>query len=153
MKYRNTGSIVTAGLLVALTLTVWSGPGQTADQKIQTQRKVQTQDIQAVDHYRCYNVDQHGQLPPQVAELKDQFQSDKRKVGRIRAICAPVFKRHNNRETKPRYPRVHLVCYDLDPKKSIGKDVEVRNQFGRARMTVAQEQMLCVPSYKRVLQP
>ena len=137
MKGRTVGSILAGGLLAGLMLMSWGGLAA-------------AQGLDSVDHYRCYRVDQHGQLPTSVVELKDQFQSGRRKVGQIRSICAPVMKRHDGKVTKVRYPKVHLVCYEISPQKNIGKDVETRNQFGRARMTVANDQTLCVPSFKKV---
>jgi hypothetical protein len=150
------GSMITGGLLAALMMVTLSGhsaaqapPQESPQKKPELQRKIRRPNLTAVDHYRCYDVDQHGQQKPQKAELRDQFQSGGREVGRIVSICAPVTKRHNDKITKARYPQIHLVCYAVRPHKKIGKTVETSNQFGRARMTVAEEQTLCVPSLKR----
>ena len=137
MKFGRVVGLTGVGVLAVLMMVVGSG-------------QAQEQGLEAVDHYRCYIVDQHGQLPVQDVSLKDQFQSARRKVGPIRSICAPVSKSHKNRVTEPRYPRVHLVCYDIQPKKFVGKNVKIKNQFGGASMTVAAEKTLCVPSFKEV---
>ncbi|ETX02937.1 MAG: hypothetical protein ETSY1_01880 [Candidatus Entotheonella factor] len=127
-----------AGILAMLMMVAWSG-------------QANAQKLEDVDHYRCYSVDQHGQLPGAGVALKDQFRSDERRVRQITSICAPVSKSHNGEVTEPRYPEVHLVCYDIRPKQFVGKDVAINNQFGEARMTVAAEMTLCVPSFKKHL--
>ena len=106
-----------------------------------------------VDHYRCYDVDQHGSLDTHFVVLKDQFMKSERKVGRIKSICAPTLKYRPDigEVIKPQFPDVHLVCYELSPTEFVGDDVEIRSQFGRAQMTVAQEETLCVPALKRHL--
>ena len=149
MQRRTMGSIITGGLLAAMLMVTWSG-NAAAQTKPTIKRPVRQPSLSVVDHYRCYKVDPHGRHTPRKVGLKDQFQSGSREVGPITSICAPVLKDHNGKITKPRYPQVHLVCYAVRPGKRSGPDVRTSNQFGRASMTVAAEETLCVPSFKRV---
>ena len=130
--------------VLAATAMLWAGNGLA----------LAADSLANVDHYRCYDVDQHGSLDPHLVVLKDQFLSSERKVLRITSICAPTLKHRPDigEVIEPQFPDVHLVCYELEPTEFVGDDVEIRSQFGRARMTVAKEETLCVPALKRHLQ-
>ena len=49
-------------------------------------------------------------------------------------------------------PTAHLTCYALRAPRFQKTAVEVINQFGQFRLTLKKPNMLCVPTYKMVIE-
>ena len=70
-------------------------------------------------------------------------------VGRPMALCNPVTKIHEERETPAQNKRAHLVCYGIE--QSFQGLVAYSNQFGDGTMNLRRIFGLCVPSTKELI--
>jgi hypothetical protein len=77
-------------------------------------------------HYQCYRVSEPEPFTSPPVKLADQFGTSEAKVGRANVLCAPVSKNGARVTDK----RTHLVCYEDEGPKLVGKKVTVTNQFG-----------------------
>jgi hypothetical protein len=98
-----------------------------------------------LDHFRCYDV--KPQPVARTVKLADQFKTSKTKVLRVVRLCNPVRKN----EEPVRRPSAHLVCYSITEAAFPPLVVTVRNQFGVGALRVRRPQMLCLPSFKRLV--
>jgi hypothetical protein len=98
-----------------------------------------------LDHFRCYDV--KPVAAARTVKLADQFKTTKTKVVRVVRLCNPV--RKNNEVV--RRPQAHLVCYSISEAPFQPLAVTVRNQFGVAGLRVRRPQMLCLPSFKKLV--
>jgi hypothetical protein len=101
------------------------------------------------EHYQCYSI---AKIDPPFQSrgvvLKDQFGRTSTKVVVPRLLCAPVSK--NGAVLAD--TRSHLVCYAIQGQQvPVNKRVEIVNQFGKLQFDVGIANLLCVPSFKRVL--
>ena len=101
------------------------------------------------NRYLCYVVEKistSAQIPD--LKVRDQFGRNAAKVFKPRYVCNPVS--INNKRIPD--PKMHLVCYEAStPIRP--KPVAVANEFERpqaAQFELADAQLLCVPSEKRV---
>ena len=100
----------------------------------------------ALDHMRCYSV--APLRTPLTVTLRDQFGSGRSAVVAVSQLCNPVSKNGG----VVRRPQAHLVCYTIRDRKPFDRRrVTVRNQFGVARLRVADAHRLCLPSLKQDL--
>ncbi len=100
------------------------------------------------DHFKCYDAKPKGSFEQRVVALSDQLETERARVLRPMALCAPVEKN----VVLIRDSVTHLTCYaiqDLSRKeKPGGRLVVVRHQLGVEVPTVLKPQTLCVPSTK-----
>jgi hypothetical protein len=110
-----------------------------------------------LDHFKCYIV--QGSPVDVPVRLADQWGTHAARVGRPVLLCNPTVKVHietvagaaGEREVPITNPDAHLVCYRiLTPNVSPNRAVQVRNQFDKDVLKVAQPVLLCVPSRKQV---
>jgi streptogramin lyase len=103
-----------------------------------------------LDHFQCYRIDPTSPFAPRTVTAGDQFGVSRLNVLRMTSFCAPVRK---NREPAPHNPRAHLACYLVQPPRPFRpRVVVVTNQFERAaRLTVATQAQLCLPSGKSLV--
>lgn len=104
-----------------------------------------------VDHYLCYDiVDSSGHKPVKV-KVRDQFGAGVGIVAEPAQMCNPVDKNGEgilNREG-------HLVCYKFDPQEFPElkpHTVLTKNQFGETKIATEKPQLMCIPSFKKVLE-
>jgi len=104
---------------------------------------------EGLDHFKCYFAEGAAANVP--VRLIDEFRQviPQLTVGEPRALCNPVDKKHEGKESLRQHPRDHLVCYELQHPTSV--TVEGENQFGRVRLDLDKLFGLCVPSTKEVL--
>jgi hypothetical protein len=99
-----------------------------------------------LDHFKCYEA--KGEPIAVTVGLKDQFNHEPQvRVHVPFALCNPVAKKHENKETKILNPDAHLMCYKIET-KSFDTKVKIRNQFGEAELPIQQADVLCVPTHK-----
>ncbi len=98
-----------------------------------------------LDHFRCYDVKQ--QAAAKAVKLVDQFKTSNAKVVRVVRLCNPVRKN----QTPVRRAQAHLVCYSIVEGAFQPLAVTVRNQFGVAGLRVRKPSMLCLPSFKKLV--
>ncbi len=104
-----------------------------------------------VDHYLCYDIiDSSGHKPVKV-KVRDQFGTGVGIVAKPYQLCNPVDKNGEgilNREG-------HLVCYQFDPQEFPELKPHTaltRNQFGETKLATEKPTVICVPSFKKVLE-
>jgi hypothetical protein len=106
-------------------------------------------------HFLCYQPNPQGNPPPpprNVVNLKDQFNSFQTQLGPAVLFCTPVQK-HLQPGVAPLPvppPADHLTCYLLQGPPA-NKRVQALHQLDRPILTIAQPQLLCVPTHKKVL--
>ena len=98
-----------------------------------------------LDHFRCYDVKQ--QAAAKAVKLVDQFKTTNTKVLRVVRLCNPVRKN----STPVKRAQAHLVCYSIAEGAFQPLAVTVRNQFGVAGLRVRKPSLLCLPSFKRLV--
>jgi hypothetical protein len=98
-------------------------------------------------HYQCYNIKQETPFEPREVRLVDQFGRSSVKVVVPVWLCTPT-KKNNERITDK---TTHLLCYQIEGGALAGKNVLLKNQFGKFKAFVEQSQILCVPTLKKVL--
>jgi hypothetical protein len=99
------------------------------------------------EHYQCYTITQPTTFPQKNVRLQDQFGVNTVTVIAPRLLCAPVSKNGGVVADT----RSHLVCYTIKNGKTANKRVETVNQFGKLQFTVNTANLLCLPSFKKVL--
>jgi hypothetical protein len=104
-----------------------------------------------LDHFKCHRAT--GDRVDESVVLKDQFQGAQVRVGAPVLFCNPTLKIHNGETTKVSHPEAHLTCYRTLPSTPFDKVVPVRNQFGKAKLSLSSPNLLCVPSLKLAYQP
>jgi beta-propeller repeat-containing protein len=109
----------------------------------------------ALDHFKCYDVELPQHFLPFDVLLRDQFEKQVVTVVRPLSLCNPTAK-CVGRECMPvSNPDDHLVCYETTDKEGTPafepRDVIVSNQFGgEQRLRVLRRrQELCLPSLKQ----
>ena len=126
--------IVAAGLSVVLMTSVQAAEGP-----------------KGVDHYLCYEpLDLSAHAAVKV-RFRDQFGAGDGIVMKPVRLCNPVDKNGQGIVNK----RAHLVCYYFDLQNLPGAKkhtVLTENQFGETKMVVAKPNMICVPSFKKILE-
>ena len=114
-----------------------------------------------VDHYMCYRViDETGGVDGRVI-IEDQFDQyvevpREKRVRQAKYVCNPARKSHDGVITDPIFPDIHIVCYNVIPKRPLPRPAySYSNQFGDDATVaiVEREAMLCVPSLKRPFDP
>jgi hypothetical protein len=98
-------------------------------------------------HYQCYNIKQETPFEPRQVTLADQFGRSSVKVVVPVWLCTPT--RKNNEKITDK--TTHLLCYQIEGGALAGKNVALKNQFGKFKAFVEQSQILCVPTLKKVL--
>lgn len=98
-------------------------------------------------HYQCYNYKQETPFEPREVRLVDQFGRSTVKVVIPLWLCTPT-KKNNERITDK---TTHLLCYQIEGGALAGKNVALKNQFGKFKGFVEQSQILCVPTLKKVI--
>ena len=109
-----------------------------------------------VDHQLCYGVSATGSKVPAGIVLKNQFSPNgfKPKITKAVAHCNPVAKQvPSGKVFKITNPNAHLLCYQLTAPTQPTPTVIVTNQFGSAKLTTAQPNLLCLPSWKSLTSP
>jgi hypothetical protein len=106
-------------------------------------------------HFLCYQPNPTGPPPPpprNVVNLTDQFNAFQTQLGPAVLFCTPVQKKLQPgvRPLPVPPPASHLTCYVLQGPPA-NKRVMASNQLQRQILTIAQPQLLCVPTNKRVL--
>lgn len=118
-----------------------------------------------LDHFLCYQarvelsttgkpVNDFESRPPYVV-LTDRWVTSTRKIGKVAELCNPVEKIRPDRpeEHNPiTNPEAHQVCFQINP-LDVVRSEDIVNQFGKGHITTAQSKWLCLPSYKRLLDP
>jgi subtilisin family serine protease len=94
------------------------------------------------DHFKCYKAKGTGPRPRPSVVLTDQFGTDETHIGKPVLFCTPVDKNDEGIQE----PGRHLVCYQIDPRKSARRSVVVGNQFGSENLKIRTPRTLCVPS-------
>jgi hypothetical protein len=101
-----------------------------------------------LDHFKCHVV--QGQPVDLPVRLEDQWGREQVRVGRPVLLCNPTVKVHEA-VTPIENPDAHLLCYKIaTPNLSPTRAVQVRNQFDKDVIKVAQPTLLCVPSRKQL---
>ena len=107
-----------------------------------------------VSHQLCYRTSVAGaHIPPNV-RLKNQFSPGgfKPTITAGQVLCNPVTKTVVGGETFPATNlRAHLVCYKITEPTQPTPTVVVTNQFGSAKLTPQQPNLLCLPSWKSLI--
>ena len=105
----------------------------------------------ALDHFKCYGVEQVSKVVPHTVLLHDQFVETRGTSYQAVALCNPTQKTVKGQPpTKVLYPYAHLVCYTIQlPEKD--HPVFFNDQFENAALTVRMAQLLCLPSLKQLL--
>jgi hypothetical protein len=88
--------------------------------------------------------------------LKNQFSPGgfKPRIAKAVAHCNPVVKTLPSGQHFPvTNPRAHLLCYKITAPKQPAPAVVVSNQFGSAKLTPGQPNLLCLPSWKSLTGP
>jgi hypothetical protein len=109
-----------------------------------------------VDHQLCYGVTATGSQIPAGVVLRNQFSPNgfQPRIGKAVAHCNPVVKTLPSGQHFPiTNPRAHLLCYKITAAHQPAPTVVVSNQFGRARLTTGQPNLLCLPSWKSLTGP
>jgi len=109
-----------------------------------------------VDHQLCYGASATGSKIPSGIVLKNQFSPNgfKPKITKAVAHCNPVAKKlPSGKLFKITNPNAHLLCYQLTAAKQPTPTVVVTNQFGSAKLTTGQPNLLCLPSWKSLTGP
>jgi hypothetical protein len=109
-----------------------------------------------VSHQLCYRAKAVGFKPPKTVVLKNQFSPNGfvAKVGPAVAHCNPVKKILPTGKIFPIVNRnAHLVCFVIAEKKQPTPNVVVANQFGNAKLTTGQPNLLCLPTWKSLTGP
>src|SRR6516162_10245844 len=109
-----------------------------------------------VDHQLCYGVSATGSKIPSGIVLKNQFSPNgfKPKITKAVAHCNPVAKKlPSGKLFKINNPNAHLLCYQLTAATQPTPTVVVTNQFGSAKLTTGQPNLLCLPSWKSLTGP
>lgn len=109
-----------------------------------------------IDHQLCYKATARGFKIPNGVMLKNQL-SPKGFIPKIASVafhCNPVQKSFPGGPIfKINNPRAHLVCFTITAARQPQHLVFVANQFGQADLNVAQPDLLCLPSWKRLAGP
>ena len=109
-----------------------------------------------VDHQLCYGVSATGSKIPSGVVLKNQFSPNgfKPKITKAVAHCNPVAKQvPSGKIFKVTNPNAHLLCYRITEPTQPTPTVVVTNQFGSAKLTPGQPNLLCLPSWKSLTGP
>jgi hypothetical protein len=105
-----------------------------------------------IDHYKCYKakVTPHTPKFPRgiTVSVSDQFGTRPLALVKPSHLCTPVDK--NGEGTK--HPAIHQLCYKAKPAPPTPRAVglHVNNQLGPLRLDTVKEDLLCVPSLKRL---
>ncbi len=109
---------------------------------------------QPLSHFKCYAAD--GE-PVELAErlwLEDQFHVEKDvEVLGVRFFCNPVEKRRGEEPHPAQLDEDHLTCYQIRDEQRFWAEVDARNQFGDQRYKIYDDQLLCVPTFKKAFEP
>src|SRR5499427_3867247 len=100
-----------------------------------------------VDHQLCYGVSATGSKIPSGVVLKNQFSPNgfKPKITKAVAHCNPVAKKlPSGKVFKITNPNAHLLCYQITESQQPTPNVVVTNQFGSAKLTPGQPNLLCL---------
>ena len=100
-------------------------------------------------HYQCYPIKTETPFQPREVRVVDQFGRATVKVVAPESLCAPTSKNGEPVTDKT----THWVCYILEGGKLAGKQVALKNQFGKFKAFVDTATRLCVPTAKKVLGP
>ncbi len=100
-------------------------------------------------HYLCYPAT--GPPANLLKDLQDQFGLMSASVLAPEVWCNPVEKTHNAEVSPMVDPDQHLACYDIDPKVDLDELHFFVDQFGPQVLNVRENRLLCVPSYKTVV--
>jgi hypothetical protein len=109
-----------------------------------------------VDHQLCYGVSATGSKIPSGVVLKNQFSPNgfKPKITKAVAHCNPVAKKlPSGKVFKITNQNAHLLCYRITEPTQPTPTVVVSNQFGSAKLTPSQPNLLCLPSWKSLTGP
>ena len=98
------------------------------------------------NHYQCYLIKTEP-FEPREVRLVDQFGRATVKVIVPEWLCTPT-KKNNEKLTDK---TTHLLCYRIEGGLLAGKNVQLKNQFGKLKGFVEQSQLLCVPTLKKVI--
>ncbi len=96
-------------------------------------------------HLQCYDLRRRSRS--RLVAVRNQFGSQRLRTNRSRTLCVP------SRKYTRRLPRNvtftdHFQCYDLRRASFKARRVTLRDQFGRARVTVVRPIRLCTPTRK-----
>lgn len=100
---------------------------------------------QGLSHFSCYAAE--GQPVKEPVALIDQFFASKHMMGRPILFCNPVQKWHAGTVSPILNPNDHLTCYAMS-RVPYKRTVEIRNQFGEARVETSMADVSCVPTQK-----
>jgi hypothetical protein len=114
-----------------------------------------------LDHLKCYTarystvqIDRFENQPP-VVGLRDQFEQNQAQVRGPVELCNPVKKTLPTGQATPILrPKAHLMCFSIQktPPHQIRR-VFTKNQFGRSALETRESKLMCLPSYKRLINP
>ncbi len=105
------------------------------------------------DHYQCYRVVEGKALKPEAIAVADQFGKAQLVLARPVMLCNPSNKLHNGMKYGVEFKDRHLVCYEpiKQSDQPVKRRVHINNQFAPDDLTVAERQMFCVPSSKKLI--
>ena len=106
-----------------------------------------------LDHFKCYSAERISRsVVDQSVQLTDQFVPSRGAlVKRVKFLCNPAEKVHDETTVPVTSASTHLVCYttsrfSIPTAQRTPRDIS--NQFGAREMTAKVANMLCVPSQK-----
>jgi hypothetical protein len=108
-----------------------------------------------LDHYLCYEAISGPPVGLDGVILTDQFHQELVTVGDPMLLCNPVDKIVPD-DGLPIYDNAnHLACYDIAPHEPLPFTIHVvaSDQFGDSQFVILENQLLCVPSEKRIKPP
>jgi len=110
-----------------------------------------------LDHFLCYKASTvpPGFAPPTGVTLINQFSTNgfQPAIGALAKHCNPVEKIVPTGTFPITNPTAHLACLKITAPPQPTHVVSVTNQFGKARLTTGQPNLLCLPSWKRLTGP
>lgn len=110
-----------------------------------------------LDHFLCYKASTvpPGFAPPTGVTLINQFSTNgfQPAIGALAKHCNPVEKIVPTGTFPITNPTAHLACLKITAPPQPTHVVSVTNQFGRARLTTGQPNLLCLPSWKSLTGP
>jgi len=110
----------------------------------------------SIDHQLCYKATATGFKIPTGVVLKNQLSPKgfKPKITSVAFHCNPVQKSYLKGPIfKINNPHAHLLCFKITTVPQKQHLVFVSNQFGQGDVNVAQPDLLCLPSWKRLAGP
>jgi hypothetical protein len=118
--------------------------------------QVPAQRPRPIDHQLCYTAAGKGFKIPKGVVLKNQLnpRGFRPKITSVAFHCNPVQKSFLGGQTfRISNPNAHLVCFKITAARQPQHLVFVANQFGQGDLNVAQPDLLCLPSWKRLAGP